>query len=135
MKKEKVAIINNMIYCKFPGDINDIRAFIDFLTKNMNTFVELETIVEKGCVAPYFIEEDFQTEIQYWNPTSIRLVKEGEISILRRWEYEEQLKKVIQDKCVHCVSYTEDTCEGDYKTHIENIDLDGNCYGFERKKD
>ncbi len=72
--------------------------------------------------------------IQYFNPSNIRLIQESEVSILRRWEYEEKLKKIIADKCVHCVNYTEDVCEQDFKSHIEHIDLNGECYGFGAKK-
>lgn len=133
MKKLKVALINNIKYCKFPDGINDIKEFITFLNKNYNLFFELEVLVEEGCVAPFFIEEELKTETQYWNPSNIRLVKESEVSILRRWEYEERLKKVIQEKCVHCRNYSEDACEQDLKPHIEHIDLNGECYGYEKK--
>ncbi len=87
-----------------------------------------------GDLFPFFIEEDLKTEKQYFNPSSIRLIKENEISILRRCEYEEKLKKVIADKCIHCVNYIDDVCEQDFKSHIEHIDLNGECYGFETKK-
>ncbi len=134
MKSFKVALINNVHYCRFPDGITDIESFIEYLNKNYNSFVELECYIEEGCVAPFFIEEDLKTEKQYFNPSSIRLIKENEISILRRCEYEEKLKKVIADKCIHCVNYIDDVCEQDFKSHIEHIDLNGECYGFETKK-
>lgn len=134
MKKLNVALINNVQYCKFPNGINKIENFIGFLNENYHSFVELEFFIEEGCVAPFYIEEDLKIEKQYWNPSNIRLVKEAEISILPRWEYEEKLKKVIAEKCVHCVNYSEDTCEQDLKSHIEHIDLNGECYGYEKKK-
>lgn len=134
MKKLKVALINNINYCKFPDGINNIEEFIAFVNKNFNSFFEVEILVEKGCVAPFFIEEELETEKQYWNPANIRLIKGAEVSILQRFEYEEKLKKVIAEKCVHCVNYSEDTCEQDLKSHIEHIDLNGECYGYEKKK-
>ena len=134
MKKLNVALINNVQYCKFPNGINNIKDFIEFLNGNYHSFVELEFLIEEGCVAPFYIEEDLKIEKQYWNPANIRLIKEAEISILRRWEYEEKLKKVISEKCVHCVHYSENTCEQDLKSHIEHIDLNGECYGYEKKK-
>ena len=134
MKKFNVALINNVQYCKFPKGINNITEFIEFLNENYHSFVELEFLIEEGCVAPFYIEEDLKIEKQYWNPSNIRLVKEAEVSILRRWEYEEKLKKVIAEKCVHCVNYSEDVCEQDLKSHIEHIDLNGECYGYEKKK-
>lgn len=134
MRKINVALINNVQYCKFPNGISNIKAFIEYLNENYNSFVELEFLIEEGCVAPFYIEEDLITEKQYWNPSNIQLIKAAEVSILRRWEYEEKLKKVISEKCVHCVNYSEDTCEQDFKSHIEHIDLNGECYGYEKKK-
>ena len=134
MKKVNVALINNVQYCKFPENISNLKEFIEFLNKNYHSFVELQTLIEEGCVAPFYIEEDLRTEKQYCNPALIRHVREAEVSILRRWEYEEKLKKVIAEKCVHCVNYSEDACEMDRKSHIEHIDLNGECYGYEKKK-
>lgn len=134
MRKLNVALINNVQYCKFPEGISNIEAFIKYLNENYHSFIELEFLIEEGCVAPFYIEEDLKTEKQYWNPSNIRLIKESEVSILRRWEYEEKLKKVISEKCVHCVNYSEDACEQDLKSHIEHIDLNGDCYGYEKKK-
>jgi len=133
VKKLNVALINNVQYCKFPNGINNIKDFIEFLNGNYHSFVELEFLIEEGCVAPFYIEEELKTEKQYWNPSTFRFVKEAEISILKRSEYEEKLKKVIAEKCVHCVNYSEDTCEEDFKSHIEHIDLNGECWSFEKK--
>ena len=134
MRKLNVALINNIQYCKFPNGINNIKEFIEFLNENYHSFVELEFLIEEGCVAPFYIEEDLKTEKQYWNPSNIQVIKEAEVSILRRWEYEEKLKKVISEKCVNCVNHSEDTCVQDFKSHIEHIDLNGECYGYEKKK-
>lgn len=133
MRKLKVALFNNSQYCKLPEGINNLQDFIKFLNENYHSFVELEIYAENGCVAPFFIEEDLKTEKQYWNPYHIRLIKEAEITILQRSEYEEKLRKVIAEKCVHCVNYSEDTCEEDFKSHIEHIDLNGECWSYEKK--
>ncbi len=95
----------------------------------------MESYDEKGCMAPFFIEEDLKVEKEYMNVSFIRYFEETEIFILNRLEYEDRLKKVISEKCVHCIHYSEDICEEDYKSHIENIDLNGKCYGFEKKVD
>ena len=133
MKKCNVALIDNVQYCKFPKGINNITEFIEFLNENYHSFVELEFLIEEGCVAPFYIEEDLKIEKQYWNPSNIRLVKEAEASILRRWEYEEKLKKVISEKCVNCVNYEEDAEGDNLKGHREKISLDGECWGYEKK--
>lgn len=133
MKKINVALIDNVQYCKFPKGINNITEFIEFLNENYHSFIELEFLIEDGCVAPFYIEEDLKIEKQYWNPSNIRLVKEAEASILRRWEYEEKLKKVVSEKCVDCVHYQEDAEGDNLKGHREKISLDGECWGYEKK--
>lgn len=133
MKKINVALIDNVHYCKFPKGINNITEFIEFLNENYHSFIELEFLIEEGCVAPFYIEEDLKIEKQYWNPSNIRLVKEAEASILRRWEYEEKLKKVVSEKCVDCVHYQEDAEGDNLKGHREKISLDGECWGYEKK--
>ena len=133
MRKFNVALINTVQYCKFPEEINNITEFIEFLNENYHSFVELEFLIEEGCVAPFYIEEDLKIEKQYWNPSNIRLVKEAEASILRTWEYEEELKKVISEKCVNCVHYEEDAEGDNLKGHREKISLDGECWGYEKK--
>jgi hypothetical protein len=133
VKKINVALIDNVQYCKFPKGINNITEFIEFLNENYHSFIELEFLIEEGCVAPFYIEEDLKIEKQYWNPSNIRLVKEAEASILRRWEYEEKLKKVVSEKCVDCVHYQEDAEGDNLKGHREKISLDGECWGYEKK--
>ena len=133
MKKFNVALIDNVQYCKFPKGINNITEFIKFLNENYHSFVELEFLIEEGCVAPFYIEEDLKIEKQYWNPSNIRLVKEAEASILRRWEYEEKFNKVVSEKCVDCVHYQEDAEGDNLKGHREKISLDGECWGYEKK--
>ena len=133
MKKINVALIDNVQYCKFPKGINNITEFIEFLNENYHSFIELEFLIEEGCVAPFYIEDDLKIEKQYWNPSNIRLVKEAEASILRRWEYEEKLKKVVSEKCVDCVHYQEDAEGDNLKGHREKISLDGECWGYEKK--
>ena len=133
MKKINVALIDNVQYCKFPKGINNITEFIEFLNENYHSFIELEFLIEEGCVAPFYIEEDLKIEKQYWNPSNIRLVKEAEASILLRWEYEEKLKKVVSEKCVDCVHYQEDAEGDNLKGHREKISLDGECWGYEKK--
>ena len=62
MRKLKVAFVNNVQYCKFPEGISNIEEFIKCLNGNYHSFVELEMLVEEGCVAPFFIEEDLKIE-------------------------------------------------------------------------
>ncbi len=134
MKKFKTALVNNVYYCKFPDNIKDMNTFIKYLNENYHSFVELEFYIEKGCVAPFFIEEDLAFDKQYFNSAHIRLIKECEVFVLHRWEYEDQLKKVVSEKCIHCANYSEDIGELNLSSYMERIDLNGNCSDFELKK-
>lgn len=133
MKKINVALINNILYCKFPDGIKNITEFIEFLNKNYHSFVELDFFVEKDCAAPFFIEEDLKTEKEYFNPSNVLSVKESEVYLLCRYEYEEKLKKVIQEKCIFCKYYSEGECEQAFHSLVEHINLNGECYGFEKE--
>lgn len=133
MRKTQVALINNCNYCIFPEGVCDIKEFIEFINRRYNSFIELEVYSDEGCIAPFFIEEDLKSEMEYWNTFHIRNIKECEISILRRWEYEEKLRAVIQNKCIHCLHYSEDMCGEDSKPFIEHISLNGECYEYEKK--
>ena len=61
MQKINVALIDNVQYCKFPKGINNITEFIEFLNENYHSFIELEFLIEEGCVAPFYIEEDLKS--------------------------------------------------------------------------
>ena len=134
MKKEKVARINGINYCKFPEGICDIESFVELLNKNYNSYIKLEFYEEEECVAPYFIEDNLKTETEYWNAASIRNVKEGEITLLTDWEYEERFDEVFRSKCMRCIHYIDGVCEQNEKSIKEQIDLDGECYAYERKE-
>lgn len=131
MRSVKAVCFNGVNYYKFPEGISDIKEFMAYLNRNYNSFVELEILLEEGCVAPYFIED--KTEIQYWNPSLIRVIKESECYICTEDEYDEKLKEVIAQKCVYCVNYSDDGCEQDLASHREHISLNGECYGFAKK--
>lgn len=131
MIKRNVPCLNNIYYCKLPQGINTIPEFIMYLNTHYHSFFELEFYIQQNCVAPYFISD--ATETQYINTDHIRLVKEEEIFILSQKEYEEKLKEVISEKCIHCVHYSEDVCKQDFTAHNEHISLDGECYSFEKK--
>ena len=133
MRKTKVALINNCEYCIFPEGVGDIKEFIEFINRRYDSFIELEVYSEEGCIAPFFIEENLKTETEYFNTSYIRNIRECEISILKREEYKERLRAVIQDKCIHCVHYSEDVCGEDSGPFIEHISLNGKCYEYEKK--
>ncbi len=134
MKEIQVALINWRNYCLFPAGVTSIEEFIAFMNKNYHSFVELEFLLQEGCVGPFFIDEELETKKEYWNPLSIPYIREETAYLLNRTEYEERLKKVIAEKCVHCMHYSEEYCLTDHRSHIESIDLNGECMGFESKE-
>lgn len=133
MKIEKVLLINNISYCKYPQGIPDIDGFVAFLNENQQLFIKYERFIEKGCVAAFFIEEELSFENEYINVSAIRSLKETEIYILSKTDYMEKLETVIADKCVNCIHYSENDYKEDSLSHIDKIDLNGECYGFEKK--
>ena len=106
----------------------------EFLNKNYNSYIKLEFYEEEDCVAPYFVEDNLKIETEYWNPASIRYVKEGEITLLEDWEYEEKFDEVVKNKCMRCIHYIDGYCEENEKSIKEQIDLDGECYTYERRE-
>ena len=111
----------------------NIKGFVDHLNENYYPFVELDIITIVGCVAPYFIDE--KTETQFWNPSHMRCIEEGEVFICTKDEYDEKLKEVIAGKYTHCINYFEDVFEQDFDSHREHINLNGECFGFEMKNE
>lgn len=128
----KAVIVNNYLYYKLPEGMNTIGEFIEYLNKNYNSFVELWQFIEEGCSAPYFIEEELKTEKQYVNVATIHRVAEGVVTVLSRCEYEERLRKIVSEKCIHCQNYVDDGCT-DLGSYFEKINLDGYCPGFEKR--
>ena len=132
MQKIKAAIINNYLYYKLPDGIESVKEFVSYLNGHYNSFVELWQFIEEGCSAPYFIEEELKTEKQYVNVATIHRVAEGVVTVLSRCEYEEKLRKVVSEKCIHCQNYVDDGCT-DLGSYFEKINLDGYCPGFEKR--
>lgn len=130
METIKAVCFNAINYCRFPNGITNIRDFIDYINRNYNSFIKLEIFVAKDCVAPYFTLES--TETQYWNPAHMRVIQESEVHILTENEYLDKLYTVVSQKCEHCVHYSKDACEMDYTSFRGHINLDGECYGFEK---
>lgn len=128
----KVACLDNIRYCKFPNEVKSLPEFVAYLNAHYHSFIKLDFYVENKCVAPYFLSN--ATETHYVNPSHIRQVKEVEIHLLAQEEYDEKLAKVVSEKCVRCMHYTEDDCDWNLDPFCEHINLDGECYGFERKK-
>ncbi len=130
MKTIKTAHLNiNPV--KYPQGITTLEEFVQFLNTTTDTFVKLEVYNEDDCVDPFFIEG--KTKTIYFNLHSVRHITEETIHILSKEEYDARLKEVIAQKCIHCAHYSPDVCEEDFNSHRNHINLNGECYSFEKK--
>ncbi len=116
---------------KYPQGITTLEEFIQYLNDACDTFVKLEVYNEDDCVAPFYI--DGKTKTIYINLHCVRHITEETIHILSKDEYDARLKEVIAQKCVHCVHYCADVCKEDFDSHRNHINLNGECYSFEKK--
>lgn len=118
-------------YC-YPKGMTCAEDFVAYATEHYNSFIKLERFDTENCVNPYFIEED--REIVYLNIARIEQVQEVEITVLPRIEYEARLAAVVEEKCVNCIHYEDDSYGDNMKGHRDKLSLDGECWGFERKE-
>lgn len=127
----KVLELDYDFYC-YPQGMTCVEDFVAYAKEHYNSFVKLERFDTENCVRPYFIEED--KEIVYLNVARIEQVKEAEITVLPRCEYEARLAAVVAEKCVNCAHYEDDSDGDNMKGHRDKLSLDGECWGFERKE-
>ena len=120
-------------YYKFPDEIQTIEQFAKYLNDNYNSFIKLTEYRDENCCEPYYIAEE--TEEKYLNISAIDFFCEKEITVLSKDEYDNRLRKVISEKCVHCVHYIDDFPEENLDNHRGNINLDGYCWRFEKKSE
>lgn len=84
-------------------------------------------LVENGCIAPYFIEEETElTHIRLAEPDRVHLV---DAFLLSREEYQARLGELICAKCGGCLHYTPpaDGEPVDTAGHEKEMTLDGLC--------
>lgn len=131
----KVLLFDYNRYIMYPEGISSLEQFIDYANKHFNEFVKLTELCTDNCCEPYFIKEDVQTA--YINLSTVEKISEYEIkAILPKEEYKKRLKKILAEKCVHCTSYTElPDPDENLRRHWSKISLDGECYGFDPKKE
>lgn len=120
-------------YYQYPKGIENLKDFADYLNKSESRFIELVRFNEDNCRAPYFISEE--TEVVYLNVSQIKYIHEVEITVLPKSEYECRLKKVVEEKCVLCSQYDEDSQGDNLIGHRCNINLDGDCPFFEKSEE
>ena len=106
-------------YYYYPQDISCIEDFIKYANDNYNSFIRLTRFETENCAFPYFIREE--TKEVYVNIATMEKITEAEVTVLCRLDYDSRLEQVVKKKCVDCI-------------HYEKISLDGECWGYEKKK-
>ena len=121
-------------YYIFPKEFDEDSLF-EFLNKNPNKFIKLTKLSEKSCF-PYFIKEDNKDVfVRLDLGVELEIVK---VELLKRDEYTKRLIEVVKKACINCGSYSD--CEeelgeiGNLRGHWAQINLDGYCQSFWRKK-
>jgi len=126
----KVLNIGDSRY-KYPHDIKNLEDFILLINSKAQIFIQMQEFDEENCVFPFLVEEDRKTV--YVNCMNVSEIFEEEITLLSRSEYEYKLEKCIQDKCLDCAFYTEDS-EDNMRGHRNMLCLDGTCDCFTKKE-
>lgn len=120
-------------FYQFPDEISTIEEFVKHITENYHSFIQLVQFQTENCNFPYFIKED--TKTVYLNISQIEHISEADATVLCRLDYDSRLERVVQEKCIDCVHYDEDSNSDNLKGHRDKLSLDGECWGYEKKTD
>ena len=119
-------IFDNWNYYKYPQGIENIEQFVAYLNENYHSFIKLEGLSDKNCIPPFFIEENVTT--LYVNAARLVYVREEEVTVMKKKEYEKCLDEAVKLRCPSCVHY-EHCVLGDGR-HASRISLNGECEYF-----
>lgn len=133
MKVLKIVNKHSFKYYEYPHGISTLDDFVLMAQKNYNSFVEMMQYSDDKCVAPYFVKEDKKRV--FLNISTVLSIEEEDINLLSREEYDERLRKIVNEKCVKCIHYEEHNSGDNLEGHRENISLDGECWGYEKADD
>ena len=118
-------------YCYYPKGISCIEDFIAYANGNYNSFIELTCFDTNNCAPPYFI--DGETKTVYINVARINEIRETDVTVLSKLDYDIRLEQVVKAKCVDCEYYEEHSEEDNLKGHREKISLDGECPWYSKR--
>lgn len=119
-------------YYQFPETLSTIEAFILYANEHYHSFMPLRQYQTDNCVFPYLIEEE--TKTVYVNVARMEQLYTEEVTIIpTREAYDKQLKQVVQEKCLDCIHYKEDTDGDNLVGHRDSLSLDGECWMYEKK--
>ena len=113
-------------YFKYPEGYTTLDQFIEYVNDgNPMRFIPLIEYLRDHCMEPYFIKSE--TAFSYVNLSRIDSIQEVDITVYSKEEYKRRLELVIQDHCLNCELYREDTFSDDPFYYGDKISLDGNC--------
>ncbi|MCH5190978.1 MAG: hypothetical protein J1F23_02305 [Oscillospiraceae bacterium] len=119
-------------YYKFPQTISTVEAFISYVNEHYHTFIPLIQYQTVNCAFPYLIEEESKTV--YVNVAGMEQIYTEEATVIpTRKEYDDRLKRIIQEKCKSCKHYEEDADGDDLSGHRDKLTLDGECWMYEKE--
>ena len=119
-------------YYKLPQTISTIEAFLSYVNEHYHTFIPLIQYQTANCAFPYLIEEE--TKTVYVNVAGMEQIYAEEATIIStRKEYDDRLKHVVHEKCIHCKHYEEDACGDNLSGHRDKLTLDGECWLYEKE--
>lgn len=120
-------------YYYYPQGIDSMEAFVAYANAHYHSFIKLTRFETENCAFPYFVREDVKTV--YANIADMGKITEAEVTVLPRAEYDARLAEAVKKKCLDCVYYEEDLDGDNMKGHRGKLTLDGECWGYERKKE
>jgi hypothetical protein len=112
-------------YYLYPDKYSELDSFMEYINQNNNKFVPLMQLLEDNCVEPYFIDTDIAK--CYINFTTVEKVRESDVTILCKKEYENRLSECISKFCIDCANYKDDKEGDNLKGHRNKMRLDGQC--------
>ena len=119
-------------YYYYPKGVSCLDDFIVYANEHYNTFIKLTRFETQNCTFPYLISEDIK-EV-YVNIANMEKIREEDVTVLCRSDYDIRLEQVVKKKCIDCLHYEEDSEEDNLKGHREKLSLDGECWGYEKKR-
>lgn len=113
-------------YYLYPEGYPELHQMGAYLNTTESRFVHLVQLLDDNCVEPYFIESE-QTDC-YLNVSRMEKLRESEVTILSKEEYDQRLVECIARTCKDCVHYIDDQKGDNLEGHRNKLSLDGNCF-------
>ena len=124
----KVLLINDCDRYYYPENIKTLEDFIEYISTYSNEFIPLYMLQIEKCNHPYYIIEE--TKLYYISKSNITNITEDNVYVLPEKEYIKKLKQVINEVCVTCSNYSDESLCDNLKECRSRLCLDGTCWGY-----